>query len=88
MGDCPHQPIEVLVTCGPQIKVGHRCLYHSGVGFGPPLPVGLKGQFLCDILAKKAQDVYCSDITNTLVGISGETAPVARILPVAEKKPV
>ena len=67
MGDCSHQPVEVLVAHWPQIEVGHCRLHHSGVGFGPALSMGLKGQFSCNILMEKAQDVYLfsSDCVHT-----------------------
>ncbi len=31
------------------------------------------------LYCNRCHDFQCSDITNTLVGISGETAPVVRI---------
>ncbi len=62
MGDCPHQPVEVLVAHWPQIEVGHCCLHHSGVGLGPALSMGLKGQFSYNVLMEKAQDVISSRV--------------------------
>ena len=50
VGHRPDESIEILMTGWPQIEVGYCCLYHSGVGFGPTLLMGLKGQLLCDIL--------------------------------------
>ncbi len=51
VGYHPHESIKILMAGWPKVEIGNSHLHHPGVGFGPTLLMGLKGQFSSNILS-------------------------------------